>query len=223
MANATRGTGFAGFLVAVFIPPVVAARLGHTFVGQHPALAIAIWLAYEGIVVVAGLLAHIADDLFTRWRQPIVAHLDRFVPQQGRRYEKRYLEVTLAGLKKIEQKDLTFVGEFTPSLDAVFRSVALVSRPPQDIQSGVLLSLASEQAERPGISDLLGREEPRVLAVVGAPGSGKTTLLRHAARQACLSALSRRDRHSTARRLPILLYLRSHAPVIVTDPRGRAL
>jgi hypothetical protein len=42
--------------------------------------------------------------------------------------------------------------------------------------------------------------------------------LRHAARQACLSALSRRDRHPTARRLPILPYLRSHAPVIVTDP-----
>jgi hypothetical protein len=218
MVNGTKGTGLAGFLAAVFVPPVVAAGFGQAFVGRHPALAIAIWLAYEGIIAVGGFFAHIADDLFTRWRQPIVAHLDRSVRRQGRRYEKRYLEVTLAGLKKIEQKDLTIVGEFTPSLDAVFRRVALVSRPPQDIQSGVLLGLANEQAERPGISDLLGREKPRVLAVVGAPGSGKTTLLRHAARQACLSALSRRDRHSTVRRLPILLYLRSHASAIITDP-----
>ena len=216
--NETRRTGLAGLIAAAFVPPAVAARLGQSFVGHHPALAIAICLAYEGIVAVAGFFAHIADDLFTRWRQPIVAHLDWSVRRQGRRYEKRYLEVTLAGLKKIEQKDLTFVGEFTPSLDAVFRRVALVSRPPQDIQSGVLLALAGEQAERPGIGDLLGREEPRVLAVVGAPGSGKTTLLRHTARRACLSALSRRDRHSTGRRLPILLYLRSHAPAIITDP-----
>jgi hypothetical protein len=186
MVNGTRRTtGLAGFFAAVFVPPAVAAGLGQSFVTQHPALAIAIWLAYEGIVAVAGFFAHIADDLFTIWRQPIVAHLDRSVRRQGRRYEKRYLEVTLAGLKKIEQKDLTIVGDFTPSLDAVFRRVALVSRPPQDIQSGVLLGLASEQAERPGISDLLGREEPRVLAVVGAPGSGKTETSWPSSGQSC--------------------------------------
>jgi NACHT domain len=218
MTDGTRRTGITGFLVAVFVLPAVTAGLGKSFVAHHPALTFAIWLVYEAIVLIAGFSAHIVNDLLALWRQPIVAYIDSSVRRQRRRFEKRYLEVTLAGLKTIDQKGLSIVGEFAPSLDAVFRELALVSRPPQDIQPAVLIDLASEQAERPDISDLLSRREPRVLAVVGAPGSGKTTLLRHAARQACLSALSRRGRRPRVRRIPILLYLREHATVITADP-----
>ena len=219
MADSTKQGGLAGFFAAVFVPPAVAAGLGQSFVHHHPVSALAIWLAYEATVAIAGYFGGIADALLTLWREPVVAHLDRVLRRQGRRFEQRYRQFTLDGLTNIDQKGLTVVGEFTPALEAVFRDIALESRPPQDIQPGVLPGLASEQSGRHGIGDLLGDNEPRVLAVVGAPGSGKTTLMQHTARQACLHAPPRRGRRRThVRHIPILLYLRDHADNIIADP-----
>src|SRR5262249_32611309 len=62
-------------------------------------------------------------------------------------------------------------------------------------------------------TQLLDRERPVVLAVIGPPGSGKTTLLRNVARRA--AACARGQRRDT----PVLLVLRDHAARIAENPR----
>jgi predicted NACHT family NTPase len=68
-----------------------------------------------------------------------------------------------------------------------------------------------EVHERRSIRDFLGRSQPAVLAVVGAPGSGKTTLLRYTARRWC-------EAHGRRAKVPVLLYLRDHVKTIVSAP-----
>jgi hypothetical protein len=130
------------------------------------------------------------------------------------RFEKRYREYVLRGLRFIDLKGVATVGPFTPELDSVYVDVSLASRPPQSIGPGVLEETAGGAGRR-ALEGFLGGPIPALLAVVGGPGSGKTTLLRHTARQACL----RRPGPGRARRdLPILLYLRDCAAAIAADP-----
>jgi NACHT domain len=215
MTDGMGRAGVAGLLVAVLVPPAVAAGLGKSFVGQHPARAIVIGVAYFAI---AGCVVPIVNALLKRWQPQAVDRLDLFLRRQDPRFERRYCQFVLDGLTKIDQRGQVLIGDFTPALDAVFVDVDLVRSPLMDIRPGPLPNPAKEQDKRFGLRDALGQEKPAVLAVVGAPGIGKTTLLRHAARQGCLRRLSRRHRRGHARDLPILLYLRDHATAIINDP-----
>jgi hypothetical protein len=218
MAGGIKHAGFVAWLVAFMVPPAVAGGLGQRFVGQHPGWAVVILVAYEAVVAVGGFFAVIARDVSSRWQVRLADRIDLFLQRKASRFERRYREFVLGSLRFMDHKGLATVGPFTPELDAVFVNVSLISRPPQQIGSGVLPGLADERTGRRVLGDFLGREEPVVLAVVGSPGSGKTTLLRHAARQACLRKRFRRDRRNHVRDIPILLYLRDHAGAITAEP-----
>ena len=218
MAGGTKQTGFVAWLVAFVVPPAVAGGLGQRFVAHHPGSAVVIVVAYEAAVAVGGFFAVIARDVSSRWQARFADRIDLFLQRKAARFERRYREFVLGGLRFMDHKGLATVGPFTPELDAVFVNVSLVPRPPQQIGPGVLPGLADDRAGRRALGDFLGHEKPAVLAVVGSPGSGKTTLLRHAARQACLRKRSRRDRSNYVRDIPILLYLRDHADAIAAEP-----
>jgi hypothetical protein len=218
MAGGAKRAGFVAWLVTFVVPPVVAGKLGQQFVAHHPGWAVVIGVAYEVMVAVSGFFAVIARDVSSRWQSRLADRIDLFLQRKAARFERRYREFVLSGLRFMDHKGLATVGPFTPELDAVFVNVTLVPRPPLQIKPGILPDLPDERVGRRVLGDFLGRKKPVVLAVVGGPGSGKTTLLRHAARHACQRERSRRGRSHCVRDIPILLYLRDHAAAITADP-----
>jgi hypothetical protein len=218
MAEGTKRAGFVAWLVAVLVPPAVAGGLGQQFVAHHAALAVAIGMAYEAVVTAGGFFAVIARDVSSRWQKRLADRIDLFLQRKTARFERRYREFVLGGLRFMDHKGLATVGPFTPELDAVFVNVSLVPRPPQQIPPGILPDHANRRTRHRLLEDFLEGQKPAVLAVVGGPGSGKTTLLRHAAREACLRKRSHKDCRTHARDVPILLYLRDHAAAIIADP-----
>jgi hypothetical protein len=215
VAEKTGKSGLATWFVAFVVPPAVAGGLGREFVAHRPDWGVAIFVAYEAAVAVGGFFAVVARDVSARWQKRLADRVDLFLQRKGPRFERRYREVVMTGLRFIDVKGLATVGAFTPELDAVFVDVALLPRPPQQIKPGVLPDLDDGLSGRRALTEFLGRPRPAILAIVGGPGSGKTTLLRHTARQACLKPHRRRD---LGRDLPILLYLRDHAVTITEDP-----
>jgi hypothetical protein len=91
--------------------------------------------------------------------------------------------------RTVDTKGLITIGPSSPELEAVFVDVALTSRAPGQVSSG-LLGTDLEPARRRSVWEFLNRRSRSVLAVLGAPGSGKTTLLSHVARR---TADSHRD------------------------------
>lgn len=175
----------------------------------HVFLSLAIGVVYEVAVAIVGFFAVIARDVSSRWQQRLADSLDLALRRRFSRFEERYREFLLAGLRFVDLKGLATIGPFTPELDEVFVDVSLVPRSPHLIQPGVLSDLAGPG--RRALTEFIGRRRATVLAVVGGPGSGKTTLLRHTARHACnhIGSLPR-----TGRDIPILLYLRDHSAEI---------
>jgi NACHT domain len=220
MADGTRRAGLAAWLTALVVPPTVAVVLGKQFAIHYPVLMV-VGVASEAVLAIWGFFAVIARDVSSRWQARLADKIDLFLQRKASRFERRYREFVLTGLRFMDHKGLATVGPFTPELDAVFVDVSLVARPPQQIGNSILLGVAGERAGRRALGDLLGHEDPALLAVVGAPGSGKTTLLRHAARQACLRSRSRKGRRGHTRDIPVLLYLRDHGAAITADPAVR--
>jgi energy-coupling factor transporter ATP-binding protein EcfA2 len=155
-----------------------------------------------------------------RWnyRDRLIGWISAGLDRGAARFGRRYRDYLLTDLRFIDLKGLT--GRFyTPELDEIYVDVALQPRDPAKVPSSDLptaeLTDLPVSGQRQLITDFLGKPRPRVLAVIGAPGSGKTTLLRHTARVLCMQRGERRHR----RTIPVLLYLRDHAGVIVGNPR----
>jgi NACHT domain len=137
------------------------------------------------------------------------AALGRWTSSYGRYYRQHVREA----LRYTQTMGLAIVGPFTPELDDVYVDVGLAPRSAFQIPSHLLGDLPHDVTTRYSITELLDREKPVVLAVIGAPGSGKTTLLRNVARRA--AAGERGQRRNT----PVLLALRDHAVHIAKNPR----
>jgi hypothetical protein len=215
MMDGPRPTAVIAWLLAVVVPPAVAGGVGQHFVAHHAVWAVVIGVVYESVVAVGGFFAAVARDVSSRWQARLANRVDLFLQRKGPRFEGRYRQFVLDGLRYTDTKGLATVGEFMLEHDAVFVDVHLVPRPPQQIKPGILPELADDRTGRHSLEYFLNQAEPVVMAVVGAPGSGKTTLLRNAARQACQLRPSRGNR---VRDIPILLYLRDHAATITSEP-----
>jgi hypothetical protein len=143
----------------------------------------------------------------TKSSMSLRAVIDRFTFQYGRNYRRWVSSVR----RTLDAKGLATIGPFSPELDAVFVHVALTSRAPGQVPSG-LLGNGADDVQRRSVWDFLNRRPPVVLAVLGAPGSGKTTLLSHVARD---TATMHREK---LRPVPVLLQLRDHVAAVVADP-----
>src|ERR1700722_13315793 len=131
VAEKTGKSGLVAWVVAFVVPPAVGGKLGWEFVTRHPAWAAAIVIAYEAAVIIGGFCAVIARDVSARWQKPIADRVDQFLQRKAPRFERRYRDDLLTGLRFIDVKGLATVGAFTPELDTVFVDVALLPRPPQ--------------------------------------------------------------------------------------------
>lgn len=140
--------------------------------------------------------------------------LEGLLRRRVSRFDRRYREFLLGGLRFMDLKGLATIGFYTPQLDEVFVDVSLVHRAPHQVPGSMLASVPTDVTDRRSIGELLDNPQPITLAVLGPPGSGKTTLLRHTASVIC------RQRRGRRRSVPILLYLRDHVTGIVNGDVG---
>jgi hypothetical protein len=169
-----------------------------------------------GVALLVGASGLMRELWRKKYNDRVIDWISGGLDRRMARFGGRYREHLLAELRFIDLKGLA--GRFyTPDLGDVYVDVALRPRDPDQVPSSDLPAAGPADlpaaGERRLIADFLGRPQPRVLAVIGAPGSGKTTLLRHTARDLCARRLGRR------RSVPMLLYLRDNADRIVAEPQ----
>lgn len=109
-------------------------------------------------------------------------------------------------------------------LDEVFVDLRLVPKAEGEAGTAIVPPALKERAPggRLSLWDLLDHEpdRPLRLAVLGGPGTGKTTLLDHVALRLAVGK-GRPIPRRVARRVPVLITLRSHAARIVKKPELR--
>ena len=220
-AGVSKGYGswallFSWFLMGIGLPGAVAG-LDRRWVATHlPMFIILCFLSLLG-----PWLAGVAQEVWRRrYKDLVIDWIGSSIDRRAGFFWQKYRTHLLADLRYVDLGGLT--GRFfDPELSDVFVDVALRPGDPRKMRSSDLagadladLADLPETGQRQRVEDFLGRPQPRVLAIIGAPGTGKTTLLRHTARAMCLSR--RVSRHG--RNIPILLHLRDHFARIVAEP-----
>ncbi|MEM7336042.1 MAG: NACHT domain-containing protein [Chloroflexota bacterium] len=147
--------------------------------------------------------------------------LRNFFSSKNQQTRNDYFEVIRYQHRSFDVKGLTTQGVFTLDLEKVFVDLALAPqsrgnrvssdpiRPmPQELQQGRHELWAFLMAKQ-----MRGRH----LTILGPPGGGKTTLLKHITLTLAKDESERP--HIPLNKIPILLFLRDHAPQIAKDPQ----
>jgi hypothetical protein len=131
------------------------------------------------------------------------------------RRRRQYLRRLEHSVRDLETVGLATQSEFVLKLRQVYVDVSLVPQPPQDTAGEPYVGMVrAEPAERRTLSSFLARSDGQVFTAIGGPGSGKTTLVRRTALDLCRWSWRRRA-------LPMIIYLRDHAPAILSaEPPG---
>jgi energy-coupling factor transporter ATP-binding protein EcfA2 len=206
----------AGKLLAAFSAPVFGSLVFVEWIKKHPILTLLFLGAYETAVFCVGILGDVWKRLKDRWLDAVAQWIDYRVQEFVSGYRRKYLEHVFYECRDFDVKGLTTQGTFTLELERVFVELSVDAEPCHEASRNPIPELPEHlQQGRHDIWEYL--TVGRSLALIGAPGSGKSTLLRHIA-----LLLARRNKKSSFKRilprLPILLFLRSHAKAIVADP-----
>ncbi|MGH3244194.1 MAG: NACHT domain-containing protein [Spirillospora sp.] len=160
---------------------------------------------YAYLAILFGVLA----ILFDLYRGEVLASSLPDTKKLKGRYGV-YIDQLRASVAYMETLGLLTQGEYVHRMEQVYVDVALRPRPPQDTAvEAIEMGAGADGARRPLTSFL---EPGRILAVIGSPGSGKTTLVRHTALNLCTWQW-----RAWRRRVPVLIYLRDHAAMILRD------
>jgi len=206
----------AGKLLAALGGPVLGSLVLAEWIKKHPILTLLILGVYETTVFCVGILGEVWKRLKDRWLDAVAQWIDYRVQEFVSGYRRKYLEHVFYECRDFDVKGLTTQGTFTLELERVFVELSVDPEPVHEASRNPIPELPEHlQQGRHDIWEYL--TVGRSLALIGAPGSGKSTLLRHIA-----LLLARRNKKSKSKRtlprLPILLFLRSHAKAIAADP-----
>jgi hypothetical protein len=126
-------------------------------------------------------------------------------PPRWRR--RTYVRQVRASVEDMEILGVATQSEFTLRMRQVYVDVSLEPKPGHEIAREPYVGAAplGRPGERRSLESFLNERTRGVLAVIGGPGSGKTTLVRNTALELC----------GRRRPLPILMYLRDHAAMIL--------
>src|SRR5437879_4238544 len=182
---------------------------GGRWASEHPLLALLLVALYEALVFCFQIVGDIWKRLKDRWLDVAAQWVDYRVQELVSGYRRKYVEHVSYECRDFDVKGLSTQGTYTLELQRVFVELSVDPRPLHQTSQDPIAKLPERL--RQGRHDIweylaVGRN----LALLGPPGSGKTTLLRHIA-----LVLALRRTHPNAKgapqRLPILLFLRSHA------------
>jgi hypothetical protein len=209
--------------------PALLAGWWRDLAGRHPVAAIIMAVVLAAVLGMLSLLFLVAGREVGAYLTQLGSALGLVSVISG--YDRRYCAWLATTVDRVQASQRPTAAPFAPALEEVFVEPGLVPRPPHQISTGMVSSGTAGGRHRRPLADFLRRDQPGVLAVVGAPGSGKTTLLRNTARRIArervtpvpllrrIAGLVVRPPRGQRRRVPILLELRSHAPAVVADPQ----
>lgn len=177
-----------------------------------PAIAVALTFFYGIVVAIAGLVQGIWLELSRRLVPHLANEIEKSAVAQLRRYRLRYEEDLIYQHRIFDIKGLTVQGPHALELEKVFVELRLASHVFRRMGYTLVSEPVPPELERGrhSIWKIVG-SVPN-LVVIGIPGSGKTTLLKYVALVLSSPKLRRRER--VPHHLPILLFLRDHAPAI---------
>lgn len=209
-----------GALLIGLAPPAVVAAT-HPRLATHPsAVAVLIFVGYELVIFVGGLLLRVWRILEADWAKRLAAWVNSTVTRSLAGYGPSYRQGVRL-LHRYFDELLPYRGENPVAVEDVFVDVTLVRRPPGKIPNApVATEVVGEDAEptRHSVWDFLDDQMsgPARLTIIGPPGSGKTTLLRHITLS--ITRKGRRD-GKPLRSVPVLLFLIDCSSQIVANPR----
>jgi energy-coupling factor transporter ATP-binding protein EcfA2 len=189
---------------------------------QHPLLAAGLVVAYELVLLLAGL----ARDVWAKLRPSLVDWLTLRLDLRYWRYYRKYRQYLLNRDRYLNSSRAGLRGPLALDVEEVFVELSMTYRAPGSISANPTPKIAGlVLPAHPTFSGKFseGREpvwkylqEKRHRVILGAPGTGKSTLLQHIT----LTLLDRKKRRAVgiSAKLPILLPLRSHWEAIVDNP-----
>jgi NACHT domain/Sulfatase-modifying factor enzyme 1 len=140
--------------------------------------------------------------------------LDIYIRDFASRYRKRYLEHLQHRHRTFDVKGLSTQGIYALEIEQVYVELTVDPTAPGKASANPIAKL---EAGRHDIWTFLASPQMKRqdFAILGAPGSGKTTLLKHIT----LGLAANGGKFRGLKRLPVLLFIRDHAPAIAADPQ----
>src|SRR5580693_284465 len=133
-------------------------------------------LVFLTLVSFLALAAPVVRGVLQPLQNLVVGRVSAGMERQLSGFDRRYRDHLLTRLRHIDTKGLRGQLTYTPELSEVYVDVALAGQNPGKMPSSDLQGAAPlpPVGQRRPIGAFLDGQEPRVLAVIGAPGTGKT-------------------------------------------------
>ena len=186
---------------------------------QNVTTSVILTLVYELVVVIGGFLTKVWQRVETKWADRLGDWIDLSMQALFSGYRNRYLEYLTYQHRSFDVKGLGTQGPYNLDLETIYVQLSVDPNSAHGVSSNPIQNLPEKlQSGSHTIWQYLyeNNTQGNNYAILGAPGSGKTTLLKHMA--LTLSGPARRRKILGApNRLPILLFLRDHADVIIEN------
>jgi hypothetical protein len=186
---------------------------------RNPWWSLVYLLLYEVVILLFGIFAKIWRRLENRWLDQIAEWLDIQMQLLFSSYRRRYLRHLVYRHRDFDVKGLTTQGIYNLELDRVFVELVMVPQPANRLRTSPFkLVQGAITSGRFSVWDYLTSQQMATqnFVVIGPPGSGKTTLLKHMT-IALAAGKKGRMQGKLPRKLPLLLFLRDHANIIMDN------
>ena len=204
-------------VLAAFGVPLFAWLLGATwqsageYARNHPWQTVGLLVLYEVLLGIRWFFREIWKRLGNNLLDFCAERFKFLATSLVSGYARKYRNHVFYHCRDFDVKGLSTQGIYSLEMKRVFVELSVVPHQADTRGHDPVNAFPPDNlAERADIWTYLEREGN--YAILGSPGSGKTTLLKHI-------ALILANRHrKEAQKLPILIYLRNHARVIVENP-----
>ncbi|MFC7245914.1 NACHT domain-containing protein [Catellatospora aurea] len=217
---------------ALAVAPLAAvAAFFRDFAVRHPVALLVGLISWELLLLIGGLFAKVFGKLEERWVDRLAGWIDAALHRMVSRYPRQYRYFLSRMHHDVDLRGLSTWGVHALAMEEVFVDLSLRPQAVHRVPAGPMDEHEFERAAldeemetsadnvRRSIWETLDRYPDVPLAILGPPGSGKTTLLRHVTLALCGTRRRRRLPRAWRHKVPMLLFLREHVAVILSEPQ----